>query len=143
MQVIVGSCLSYGGDIPYLPWTDVLRALLGISAGEQSVQLQQLTYGLAAADLAGWEALVAEPLDLEAEETDLTASLDPRLRQQRLFDIVLELIQRHTRTQPLLLVFDDIHWTDPTSLELLDYVARNVASFPAVMLILYRPRDWL
>ncbi|MCP4594584.1 MAG: AAA family ATPase, partial [bacterium] len=143
MQVIVGSCLSYGGDIPYLPWVDVLRALLGISAGDRSLQLQQLTHGLAEAGLTGWEALVAEPLDLEAEETELTASLDPRLRQQRLFDIVLELIDRYTRTQPLLLVLDDINWIDPTSLELLDYVARNVVSFPAMVLILYRPRDWL
>lgn len=143
MQVIVGSCLSYGGDIPYLPWVDVLRALLGISAMERSVQLQQLAHGLAEADLTGWEALVAEPLGLEAEETELTASLDPRLRQQRLFDIVLELIQRCAQTQPLLLVLEDVHWTDPTSLELMDYVARNVASFPALVLILHRPEDWL
>jgi tetratricopeptide (TPR) repeat protein len=105
--------------------------------------LQQLARGLAAADLTGWEALVAEPLDLEAEETELTASLDPRLRQQRLFDIVLELVQRSAQTQPLLLVIEDVHWTDPTSLELLDYVARNVASFPALVLILHRPEDWL
>jgi predicted ATPase/class 3 adenylate cyclase len=143
MEVIVGSCLSYGGDIPYLPWADVLRALLGVSAAERSVQLQQLAHGLAEADLTGWEALVAEPLDLEAEETELTASLDPRLRQQRLFDIVLELIQRHAQTQSLLLVIEDAHWTDPTSLELLDYVARNVASFSALVLILHRPEEWL
>ncbi len=143
MQVIVGSCLSYGGDIPYLPWADVLRALLGISASDRSAQLQQLTRGLAAAGLTGWEPLVAEPLGLEADETELTASLDARLRQQRLFDIVLELLERYARTQPLLLVLDDIHWIDSTSLELLDYVARNVASFPALVLILYRPRDWL
>jgi len=143
MEVIVGSCLSYGGDIPYLPWADVLRALLGISATERSAQLQQLAHGLAEAGLTGWEALVAEPLDLEAEETELTASLDPRLRQQRLFDIVLELIQRHAQAQPLLLVIEDVHWTDPTSLELLDYVARNVASFPALVLILHRPEEWL
>jgi len=143
MEVIVGSCLSYGGDIPYLPWADALRALLGISATERSAQLQQLARGLAEAGLTGWEALVAEPLDLEAEETELTASLDPRLRQQRLFDIVLELIQQHAQEQPLLLVIEDVHWTDPTSLELLDYVARNVASFPALVLILHRPEEWL
>jgi len=143
MRVVAGSCLSYGGDIPYLPWADVLRALLGISATERSVQLQQLARGLAAAGLAGWEPLVAEPLDLEAGETELTISLDPRLRQRRLFDIVLELIQHHAQAQPLLLVIEDVHWTDPTSLELLDYVARNVVSCPAVLLILHRPREWL
>ena len=143
IRVVAGSCLSYGGDIPYLPWADVLRALLGISATERSAQLQQLATGLAASGLAGWEPLVAEPLDLEADETELTASLDPRLRQRRLFDIVLELVQHYARAQPLLLVIEDVHWTDPTSLELLDYVARNVASCPTVLLILHRPREWL
>jgi len=143
MRVIAGACLSYGGDIPYLPWADVLRALLGVSAVERSAQLQQLVRGLAAAGLSGWEPLVAEPLNLEAEETELTASLDLRLRQQRLFDIVLELIYHHAERQPLLLVIEDVHWTDPTSLELLDYVARNVASCPAALLILHRPREYL
>jgi predicted ATPase len=105
--------------------------------------LQQLVRGLAAAGLSGWEPLVAEPLNLEAEETELTASLSPRLRQQRLFDIVLELIHHHAEAQPLLLVIEDVHWADPTSLELLDYVARNVASCPAALLILHRPREYL
>jgi len=143
MRVLVGACLSYGGDIPYLPWADVLRVLLGVSAADPLSQLQQLSHGLAAAGMAGWEPLVAEPLGLEAEETKLTASLAPRLRQQRLFDIVLQLIQGHARTQPLLLVIEDAHWADPTSLELLDYVARNVASCPVVLLILHRPGEWL
>jgi predicted ATPase/class 3 adenylate cyclase len=143
LRVIIGACLSYGGDIPYLPWADVLRALLGISAAERATQLQQLAGGLAAAGLTGWEPLVAEPLDLEMDETELTASLDPRLRQQRLFDIVLELTRHHAQKQPLLLVIDDVHWADPTSLELLDYVARNVAPCPAVLLALHRPRGRL
>jgi len=143
MQVLAGACLSYGGNIPYLPWADVLRTLLGVSATERSAQLQQLTQGLAAAGLAGWEPLVAEPLDLEADETELTISLSPRLRQQRLFDIILELILQHARTRPLLLVIEDVHWADPTSLELLDYVARNIASYPVTLLILHRPREWL
>ena len=141
MQVVVGTCLSYGSDIPYLPWADVLRTLLGISATERSAQLRQLKSGLAEAHLAGWEALVAEPLGLEAEETELTASLDPRLRQQRLFDIVLELIERRARKQPILLVLEDFHWGDPTSLELLDYVTRNISSSPALVLILHRPDE--
>ena len=170
MRVLVGACLSYGGDIPYLPWTDLLRVLLGVSAADQhrrkqavlesrrgttaapalqagasttTVQLYRLARGLAAAGVAGWEPLIAELLELEADETELTASLDPRLRQQRLFDIVLQLIQHHARAQPLLLVIEDVHWADPTSLELLDYVARNVASCPAALLILHRPRERL
>ncbi|MDY6877761.1 MAG: tetratricopeptide repeat protein [Chloroflexota bacterium] len=143
MRVLAGACLSYGGDIPYLPWTDVMRALLRVSATEHSVQLQQLARGLTAGGMAGWEPLVAELLELETEETELTASLDPRLRQQRLFDIVLQLIRYYARAQPLLLVVEDVHWADPTSLELLDYVARNVASCSAVLMILHRPREWL
>ena len=143
LRVVAGACLSYGGDIPYLPWTDVLRALLGATGTERPAQVTQVARGLAAAGLSGWEPLVAQAMGLEAEETELTASLEPRLRQQRLFDIVLDLIHYHAGTQPLLLVIEDVQWADPTSLELLDYVARNVASSPVVLLILHRPREWL
>jgi predicted ATPase/class 3 adenylate cyclase len=143
MRAIAGACLSYGGDIPYLPWADVLRALLGITATERTAQIRQLAEGMAAAGLMGWEPLVAEMLDLEIDETELTASLDARLRQQRLFDIVLELIQRQAQAQPLLLALEDVHWSDPTSLELLDYVGRNISPRAATILILHRPREWL
>ena len=143
MRAIAGVSLSYGGDIPYLPWADVLRALLGITATERAAQIQQLAGGMTAAGLTGWEPLVADVLDLETDETELTTSLDARLRQQRLFDIVLELIQRQAQAQPLLLILEDVHWSDPTSLELLDYVGRNVVSCAAAILILHRPREWL
>ncbi len=143
MLVAVGVSLSYGGDIPYLPWGGPLRLLLGISAREPEVQLRQLKRGMAAAGLTSWEPLVAEVLDLEAEETELTASLDARLRQQRLFDLVLELIEHHARRRPLLLMLEDLHWADPASLELLDYVVRNIASCPVLLLLLHRPREHL
>jgi len=136
-----GQCVSFLRDtVPYLPWTEVMRGLLGVPVGgPPGEQAAALTAGMAAAGLAGWEPLVGEMLGLPVAETSLTASLDPRLRQQRLFDIVLELTAYHTRRRPLVIWLEDIQWADVASLGLLDYVARNVRRLPVLLMITHRP----
>jgi len=138
-----GQCVSFLRDtVPYLPWTEVLRGLLGVPvAGTPREQAAALTAAMAAVGLGGWEPLVGEVLGLALEDTPLSASLDPRLRQQRFFDIVLELIAHYTRRQPLFLWLDNVQWADVASLGLLDYVARNVRAFPALLAITYRPAE--
>jgi len=145
IPVYSGQSISFLRDtVPYLPWTHVLRGLLDVPAGKTPTeQVAALTAGLAAAGLTGWEPLLGEVLGLAIEETSLTASLDPRLRQQRFFDIVLELIAHATRRHPLVLWLENVQWADVASLGLLDYVARNVRLFPVLLLVTHRPAEGL
>ena len=66
---------------------------------------------------------------------------DPKIKQENLFDNNLLGIQRAADEQPLILFMDDLQWADPTSLNLVHYLARNTRKFRVLMLGTYRPED--
>jgi len=145
LRVFSGQCVSFLRDtVPYLPWADILRGLLGVPCGgTPEEQDAALAMRMAAAGLAGWEPLVGDALGLSLPDTPLTASLDPRLRQQRFFDVVVELIVHYTRRRSLLLWLDDLQWVDTASLGLLDHVVRNVRGLPVLLVLAHRPTEGL
>jgi len=142
MTTLRGAAVSYGRSLPYLPWLGILHTLLGFqeSNGEgPEHRREKLIAGLDEAGLSDWTPIVGRVLGIEIAETPLTASLDAQLRQQRFFDVVLQLIQRRAVRSPRLLVLDDMQWADAVSLDLAAYVARNVPASPLVFAIIHRP----
>lgn len=142
MTTLIGEALSYGQNIPYLPWIAVLHALFGFEEGEgenPERRRNKLVVGLDEVGLADWAPIVGGVLGVEIDETPLTASLDAQMRQQRFFDVVLQLIQERARRSPLLLVLDDMHWADVVSLDLVSYVARNVSGSALLFAIAHWP----
>jgi class 3 adenylate cyclase/predicted ATPase len=138
--ILRGESVSYGRGLPYLPWTAVLRALFDFWEGEDpELRRDKLIAGLEAAELSDWAPVVGQVLGVDIAETPLTASLDAQLRQQRFFDVVLQLIQERSRRSPLLLVLEDMQWADAVSLDLVTYVARNVPDSSLLFLIVHRP----
>jgi predicted ATPase len=117
-----------------------LHALLGLAPDASLEQRQtRLLRVLAAAELLDWAPIVGGVLGLEIEENPLTVSLDAQMRQQRFFDVVLQILLAQSAQQPLLLVLDDLYWADSASLELIAYVARNIQSSPILFVLLRRP----
>jgi predicted ATPase/class 3 adenylate cyclase len=142
MRVLRGSCVSYGSAMAYLPWTELLRAFLGWAAQDAPAQRRKkLRAALAAVDpsLTEWAPIVAGVLGLALPETPLTRALDAKLRKERFFDLVGQMLESQARECPLLLIFEDLHWADPISLELLDYVARNLGDSPVLLIGVRRP----
>ena len=66
---------------------------------------------------------------------------DPNIRQENLFDNVLLGIQRLSSEKPLLLFLDDLQWVDPSTLNLLHYLARNTKQSMVMIMGTYRPED--
>ncbi len=142
MRVLRGGCVSYGGAMAYLPWSELLHGLLGWTVEDTAARRQEkLKETLAAADpgLADWAPVVASVLGLAVPETSLTRALDAKLRKERFFDIVSRLLEAHAGRLPQLLIFEDIQWADPISLELLDYVVRNLGDSPILLVSVRRP----
>jgi adenylate cyclase len=81
------------------------------------------------------------PLRLSGEEHPTLAPLDPQARHLRLLALTADMIATQARHAPLLLLFEDLHWADRASLELIDYVAERIEGLPVLMCIAYRPRD--
>lgn len=66
---------------------------------------------------------------------------DPRLKQENLFDNILLGLQREAGFAPLLLILDDLQWSEPTTLNLLHYIARNTKNDRLMIIGTYRPED--
>jgi class 3 adenylate cyclase/predicted ATPase len=140
-QILSGTAFSYGYSIPYLPWVAVLHSLLGWTADDESPERRRdaLVAALDPLGLSEWSPIVGRVLGLEIQENSLTASLTAQMRQQRFFDIVLQLIQGQAARCPLLLALDDMQWADAVSPDLAAYVARNVRGSPLLLIVAHWP----
>lgn len=142
LRVLSGDTPSYGERIPYTPWDEVLRAVLGwtvdMPGGKRAERLEQRLTSLSP-NLTPWAPVMAEALGLSMPETLLTSELDPRLRRQRFFDLTLQLLQSESVNSPLLIVLEDLQWASPLAGELLTYLGRNIARSRVTILNTYRP----
>ncbi|MDY7076667.1 MAG: adenylate/guanylate cyclase domain-containing protein, partial [Chloroflexota bacterium] len=139
-----GDCLSYGSQSPYLPWTDFFTSFFGLSTREERTEekIHRIEQRMVEADpvLKNWTPLMGQLLGLPVPDNELTATLDAQLRKQRTFDITLTLLRHQAQQVPLFLaVFEDVHWVDAISLELLNHVARNIADHRILLVALHRP----
>lgn len=82
-------------------------------------------------------ALVAELLSLPNSTAEL--NLSPQRKRERLFEALLRQLGALARANPVLAMFEDAHWIDPTSRELLDLMVDSVRRLPVMLVITFRP----
>ena len=139
--VLESGAVSYGQATPYLPVIDLLRAYfkIGDHDGQRTVR-ERITGKLLALERALESA--ASPLlalfDLPVDDPEWSAS-DPRHRRQRTLDAVKRLLLAESRIQPLLLVFEDLHWIDAETRALLDVLVESLPTARMLLLVDYRP----
>jgi class 3 adenylate cyclase len=81
--------------------------------------------------------LVAELLSLPSSVGDLRVS--PQRKREMLFEALLHQLDALARGRPVLMVFEDAHWIDPTSRELLDLTLDRVRRLPVLVIVTFRP----
>jgi len=81
--------------------------------------------------------LLAELLSLPNSAADLR--LSPQRKREALFEVLLRQLEGLARRGPVLAVFEDVHWIDPTSRELLDLMIDRIRRMPVLLLITSRP----
>jgi class 3 adenylate cyclase/tetratricopeptide (TPR) repeat protein len=141
MQTVEGACEFFGTHIPYLPWREIWRALLGFGEAPERRQAEHVAVVLDALQpgLGRRAPLLGPVLGIEIPETDLTRSLDPELRRESLHSLLSMLLQRDAVNRPALVVLEDCHWLDESSRELLEQLARAVSELPLLLVCTYRP----
>src|SRR5690349_3043767 len=82
-------------------------------------------------------ALLSELLSLPSSAADL--NLSPQRKRGRLFEALLNQLEAEARRSPVLMVFEDAQWIDPTSRELLDLSVDRVRHLPVLLAITFRP----
>ena len=142
-RVLVGGCVDLGGDgVPYGPFLEVLRALGRELAPEALAELLG-DVGLEIVAVApGFERFLA-PADSPppAGESGTQSPAGGAMDQARLFELTLALADRLSSDRPLVLVLEDVHWSDPASRDLLAYLARNLKQVRLMIIATFRSDD--
>jgi class 3 adenylate cyclase len=125
-------------NTPFYPVTEMLRQFLGDAPTED--QLAQLESRLTAAGLKTAEAipLIAPLLNLPLPPGYPTLALSPEQQRRRLLATLVEWVLGSARAQPLIIATEDLHWVDPSTLELIQLLVEQGAS--ARLLLLYTAR---
>ena len=85
------------------------------------------------------QALVADLLSLPTAGALSEFNLSPQRKKEKILDALLGLSEDLSRKQPVLMVFEDVHWIDPTSRELLDLTIDRIRRLPVLLIITFRP----
>lgn len=83
--------------------------------------------------------LLGDLLGIPIADNATTAAFDARLRQETLTTFLLEIILHFARTEPLLLILEDIHWLDEVSQGIVLALGRIVTTAPILLLLIHRP----
>jgi len=84
-------------------------------------------------------ALLAELLSLPTEGRFPPLQLTPQRKKEKTFEALLRQLEALARQRPVLMLFEDVHWIDPSSRELLDLVVEHVRRLPVLLLVTFRP----
>ena len=84
-------------------------------------------------------ALVAELLSLKNDGRYPTVPFEPQQWRQRTLEALLTQIVALARSKPVLMIFEDAHWTDPTSLELVGRIVDRIRTLRVLLLVTFRP----
>jgi predicted ATPase/class 3 adenylate cyclase len=153
VHVVVGACQSISKNIAYAPWRQVFWSLFDLSEGGrrgQETPLNERELETTIARLSNrlnemnpnWLLrlpLLGDLLGLPIPDNATTAGFDPRLRQEALFSLIVDLMQTWSRSQPILLLLEDIHWMDEASLDLTLALGRVIAQMPVLLGLVQRP----
>jgi class 3 adenylate cyclase/predicted ATPase len=83
--------------------------------------------------------LLADLLSLPDDGRFPVLDLTPQQRKQRTLEALIRQLEYLAHRQPVLLIFEDAHWVDPTSLELIDRMVERIRRWPVLLLMTFRP----
>jgi class 3 adenylate cyclase/tetratricopeptide (TPR) repeat protein len=134
-------CSPHHQDSALYPVIAQMERAAGFAhADTPAVRLAKLQALLAATEPPREDvALIAVLHDLSSADLAPPLDLTPQRKKERTFEALLRQLEAMARQQPVLMVFDDVHWIDPSSRELLDYIIERTANWPVLLLILFRP----
>jgi class 3 adenylate cyclase/tetratricopeptide (TPR) repeat protein len=133
--------VSYGKATSWLPVIDLLKAYCRVTPHDDVRAIREKVTGkLFALDRALEASLPAilALLDVPVDDESWLA-LDPANRRRNTLEALKRLLLRECREQPLLVVFEDLHWIDSETQALLDALAETLPTTRMLLLVNYRP----
>lgn len=131
--VLEGRCFEPDRALPYAPLVDLLHSFLTTHSFHELALLA----GPGASSLVKLLPEMADSLP----ESEQRSTLDSEQEKRRLFSTLLHCFTQLAKAQPLVILIEDIHWSDDNSLEFLLFLVRQIISRPILLLLTYRSEE--
>jgi len=130
MCILQGNCFESDQSYPYAPVLDLLRIFFNTHALEDFLQ--------SSGSVANEFIKLFPELDNGLLDIGMLSERDPQQEKRRLFAALAQFFILQATKQPVLLIVEDLHWSDDSSLEFLLYLARRCTNQPMLMIFTYR-----
>jgi class 3 adenylate cyclase/tetratricopeptide (TPR) repeat protein len=140
-RVLEGTSVSYGKATPYFPVLDLLRRYAHVDERDDPRTIRaNVTGHLLILDEALQDAIPPLLALLDALPDDHPfLALDPPQRRQRTLTALKRVLLRESQVQPVLVVFEDLHWINTETQAVLDSLVESLPSSRLLLLVNYRP----
>jgi class 3 adenylate cyclase len=134
-------CSPHHQDSAFYPIIGHLERAAGFTRGDDAAARRRKLGDMAAKTAMPDDdvAVLADLLSLPGAGAKSMSELTPQRKKEKTFDVLTRALEAAARQQPLLMVFEDIHWIDPTSRELLDRTLARVERLPVLLMATFRP----
>ena len=140
-RVLEAYSVSHGKNSPYLPILDLLNGYFGLTDNDdQKRRREKIAMQLTAID-PGLSDIVPYLYSLMriVEDADPLSQLDSRLRRQRTLEAFKRIVIGESLKQPLVVIFEDLHWVDEETQEALNLLVDGIRNARVLLLVNYRP----
>jgi predicted ATPase/class 3 adenylate cyclase len=135
-------CSPFHTNSALYPIVGLLERAAGIrreDPTEEQLDKLEAMLALATDDVHESAPVLADLLAIPTGGRYPPLELGPHQKKERTFQALLEQVRGLAGRQPLLAIYEDVHWADPTMLELLDRAVDEVQRLPILMIITFRP----
>jgi class 3 adenylate cyclase/tetratricopeptide (TPR) repeat protein len=136
-----GRCLSYSRGVAYHPWIDTLKANFDIHEGDGDLDIKEkVKRGLKilGADEASTIPYLLELLAVKDSGIE-KVPMSPEVKKDRIIEALKRIVLKGSEIRPLILAYEDLHWVDKSSEELLKYVLESIPGARVLLIFTYRP----
>ncbi|HEX7974370.1 MAG TPA: AAA family ATPase, partial [Anaerolineales bacterium] len=146
ISILEGQGLAHQQFLSYSIFLNLLRNHLGLLAGLSEAQVREKLFSKAD-QLLGGRAAEATPYLLclfglqltDRADEERILYLEPSQLRQQIFLAVRDLLLAQARQGPLLLILEDYHWADNTSIDLLQFLLATLSQAPVLVIVISRP----
>jgi tetratricopeptide (TPR) repeat protein len=133
--------ISHGKASAYLPVIDLLRNYFDISATDDERKRREKVAGKITILDRSLEDTLPYLFSLLGivEGDDPLAQMDAQIKKRRTLDAIKRILLRESLNQPLMVIFEDLHWIDEQTQELLNLLADSIGTAKILLLVNYRP----
>jgi class 3 adenylate cyclase/tetratricopeptide (TPR) repeat protein len=133
--------VSHGKASAYLPVIDLLRNYFDIAAGDDERKRREKVTGRILALDRSLEDTLPYLFSLLGivEGDDPLAQMDGQIKKRRTLETIKRILRRESLNQPIMVIFEDLHWIDSETQELLNLLADSIGTAKILLLVNYRP----